>query len=45
VRSERFFCESVCGGEYNLLFRWFLDMSLLESSFDPTVFTKNRQSA
>jgi transposase len=40
VRSERFFCEQL---EYNLLFRWFLDMSLLESSFDPTVFTKNRQ--
>ena len=40
VRSERFFCEQL---EYNLLFRWFLDMSLVESSFDPTVFTKNRQ--
>lgn len=40
VRSERFLCEQL---EYNLLFRWFLDMSLLESSFDPTVFTKNRQ--
>ena len=39
VRSERFFCEQL---EYNLLFRWFLDMSLLESSFDATVFTKNR---
>lgn len=40
VRSERCFCEQL---EYNLLFRWFLDMSLLESSFDPTVFTKNRE--
>ncbi len=40
VRSERLFCEQL---EYNLLFRWFLDMSLLESSFDPTVFTKNRE--
>jgi transposase len=40
VRSERFFCEQL---EYNLLFRWFLDMSLLERSFDPTVFTKNRE--
>jgi transposase len=40
VRSERFFCEQL---EYNLLFRWFLDMSLVESSFDPTVFTKNRE--
>ena len=29
--------------EYNLLFRWFLDMNLMERSFDPTVFTKNRR--
>ena len=40
VRSERAFCEEL---EYNLLFRWFLDMDLLEPSFDPTVFTKNRE--
>ncbi len=40
VRSERFFCEQL---EYNLLFRWFLGMDLAESSFDPTVFTKNRE--
>ena len=40
VRSERAFCEEL---EYNLLFRWFLDMSLMERSFDPTVFTKNRR--
>ncbi len=39
VRSERAFCEEL---EYNLLFRWFLDMNLVERSFDPTVFTKNR---
>ncbi len=39
VRSERAFCEEL---DYHLLFRWFLDMGLLESSFDPTVFTKNR---
>ena len=32
------FCEGI-----NLLFRWFLDMNLMERSFDPTVFTKNRQ--
>ena len=24
-------------------FRWFLDMNLMERSFDPTVFTKNRR--
>jgi transposase len=40
VRSERAFCEEL---EYNLLFRWFLDMQLMEASFDATVFTKNRQ--
>src|SRR3954468_10827763 len=40
VRSERAFCEEL---DYQLLFRWFLDMSLMEPSFDPTVFTKNRQ--
>jgi transposase len=39
VRSERAFCEQL---DYNLLWRWFLDMGLLEPSFDPTVFTKNR---
>jgi transposase len=40
VRSERAFGEEL---DYHLLFRWFLDMGLLESSFDPTVFTKNRR--
>src|SRR5436190_20361124 len=40
VRSERAFCEEL---DYQLLFRWFLDMGLLEPSFDPTAFTKNRQ--
>ena len=40
VRSERAFCEEL---DYHLLFRWFLDMDLLEPSFDPTVFTKNRR--
>jgi len=40
VRSERAFCEEL---DYNLLFRWFLDMNLMEPSFDATTFTKNRQ--
>ncbi len=40
VRSERAFCEEL---EYNLLYRWFLDMDLMERRFDATVFTKNRQ--
>ena len=29
--------------QYNLLFRWFLDMNLMERIFDPTVFAKNRK--
>ena len=40
VRSERQFCEQL---GYNLLFRWFLEMELEESSFDATVFSKNRE--
>src|SRR5690349_22793715 len=39
VRSERQFCEQL---DYNLLFRWFLDMDADEPSFDPTTFGKNR---
>jgi transposase len=40
VRSERAFCEQL---DYDLLFRWFLDMNLMEPGFDATTFTKNRQ--
>src|ERR1051325_9592857 len=40
VRSERAFCEQL---DYNLLFRWFLQMDLVEPSFDATPFTKNRE--
>ena len=40
VRSERAFCEEL---DYNILFRWFLDMDLMEPSFDATTFTKNRE--
>jgi transposase len=39
VRSERMFCEQL---NYNLLFRWFLDMDMVEESFDPTTFSHNR---
>jgi transposase len=39
VRSERLFCEQL---DYNLLFRWFLDMGLDESSFDHSSFSRNR---
>ncbi len=40
VRSERLFCEQL---DYNLLYRWFLDMDLVEESFDHSTFSKNRQ--
>jgi transposase len=40
VRSDRLFCEQL---DYNLLFRWFLDMDMVEESFDHSTFSKNRQ--
>ena len=39
VRSERLFCEML---DYNMLFRWFLDMNLEERSFDHSTFSLNR---
>jgi transposase len=39
VRSERLFCEQL---DYNLLFRWFLNMSMVEESFDHSTFSFNR---
>jgi transposase len=39
VRSDRLFCEML---DYNMLFRWFLDMNLEERSFDHSTFSKNR---
>lgn len=39
VRSERLFCEQL---DYNLLFRWFLDMDVVEPSFDHSTFSANR---
>jgi transposase len=40
VRSERLFCEQL---DYNLLFRWFLDMDMTEESFDHSSFSRNRE--
>src|SRR5687767_417392 len=40
VRSERMFCEQL---DYNLLFRWFLDMDMEDESFDHSSFTRNRE--
>lgn len=39
VRSERMLCEQL---EYNMLFRFFLDMDLEEEAFDHSSFSKNR---
>lgn len=39
IRSERAFCERL---NYDLLFKWFLDMRIDEPAFDATTFSKNR---
>jgi transposase len=39
VRSERMFCEQL---DYNLLFRWFLDLNWDEPGFDHSTFSRNR---
>ncbi len=40
IRSERAFCERL---NYDLLFKWFLDLPIDARAFDPTTFTKNRE--
>jgi len=40
VRSERQFCERL---DYDLLFRFFLDMNLDEPSFDASSFARNKE--
>jgi transposase len=40
VRSERQLMEQL---GYNLLFRWFVGLSMDDPVWDPTVFTKNRE--
>ena len=40
IRSERAFCERL---DYDLLFKWFLDMRIDQPAFDATTFTKNRE--
>src|ERR687888_2240166 len=39
IRSERAFCERL---NYDLLFKWFLDLPIDAAAFDPTTFSKNR---
>lgn len=40
VRSERQFCERL---DYDLMFRFFLDMGMEERSFDASSFAKNKE--
>ena len=40
VRSDRLFCEML---DYNMLFRWFLDMSLEERGLDQSNFSRLRE--
>lgn len=40
IRSERQFCERL---QYDLLFKWFLDLNITDPAFHPTTFTKNRE--
>jgi transposase len=39
VRGERQFCERL---QYDLLFKWFLDLNILDPTFDHSVFSKNK---
>ena len=40
IRSERLLCEQL---DYNLLFRWFVGLSIDEPIWDHSTFTKNRE--
>ena len=40
TRSERLLMEQL---DYNLLFRWFVGLTMDDPIWDPTVFTKNRE--
>src|SRR6266700_2181182 len=40
IRSERAFCERL---NYDLLFKWFLDLPIDARAFDATTFLKNRR--
>jgi len=39
VRSERQFCERL---RYDLLFKWFVDLNILDETFDASTFSKNK---
>jgi transposase/IS5 family transposase len=40
IRSERQFCERL---RYDLLFKWFLDLNIMDPAFDASTFSKNKE--
>jgi transposase len=40
IPSERQFCERL---QYDLLFKWFLDLNVEDPAFDQSTFAKNRE--
>ncbi len=40
VRSERQFCERL---QYDLLFKWFLDLNITDPAFNASTFSKNKE--
>lgn len=40
IRSERQFCERL---HYDLLFKWFLDLNIMDPAFDASSFSKNKE--
>lgn len=40
IRSERLLCEQL---DYNLLYRWFLDMDVIEECIDHSTLSRNRE--
>jgi transposase len=40
IRSERQFCERL---QYDLLFKWFLGLNIMDPAFDASTFSKNKE--
>jgi len=40
IRSERQFCERL---QYDLLFKWFLDLNVMDPAFNASSFSKNKE--
>ena len=40
VRSERQFCQRL---RYDMLFKWFLDLNIMDDTFNHSVFSKNKE--